>query len=78
MESKMDFSQILYRLKMGSAAERNGWNGKGMFIKAQYPDNGSKNTLPYLWLWTVDGKRVPWLASQTDLFAEDWREVEGK
>ena len=32
--------------------------------------------LPYLYIKTVDGKLVPWLASQTDLLAEDWIEVE--
>jgi Protein of unknown function (DUF2829) len=28
--------------------------------------------LPYLMFCTVDGSFVPWLASQTDLLAEDW------
>lgn len=31
--------------------------------------------LPYLMMKTVDGSFVPWLASQTDLLAEDWVEV---
>ena len=29
-------------------------------------------TLPYLYMRTVQGDLVPWLASQTDLLAEDW------
>lgn len=29
-------------------------------------------TLPYIFITTVQGDRVPWLASQTDLLAEDW------
>lgn len=28
---------------------------------------------PYLMIRTVDGSFAPWLASQGDLFAEDWR-----
>jgi len=28
--------------------------------------------LPYLVMKTVDGSFVPWLASQTDILAEDW------
>ena len=34
-------------------------------------------TLPYLAMWTADGKWLPgWLASQTDMLAEDWEIVE--
>lgn len=31
--------------------------------------------LPYLIMRTVDGTFVPWLASQTDLLAEDWLDI---
>ena len=47
----------------------------------QRPDVHSKMTLPYLYLnYPVDaqntpGARVPWLASQTDILAEDWYEI---
>ncbi|MCY1141369.1 DUF2829 domain-containing protein [Actinoplanes sp. Pm04-4] len=30
---------------------------------------------PYLMMRTVDGDFVPWVASQTDLLAEDWTSV---
>lgn len=33
--------------------------------------------LPYLALRTVSGDVVPWLASQTDLLADDWSEAFG-
>jgi hypothetical protein len=33
-------------------------------------------TLPYLYISTVDGNKVPWLASQTDILALDWQVVE--
>lgn len=32
--------------------------------------------LPYIMMRTVDGSFVPWLASQTDVLAEDWQLVE--
>jgi hypothetical protein len=31
---------------------------------------------PYLMFQTVDGSFVPWVASQSDLLAEDWRIAE--
>lgn len=35
------------------------------------------DTLPYIAMWTADGKWLPgWLASQTDILAEDWMVVE--
>jgi hypothetical protein len=46
-----------------------------MWIALQVPDANSKMGLPYIYMSTVDGKLVPWLASQTDILAEDWREV---
>jgi hypothetical protein len=32
-------------------------------------------TLPYIFIHTVQGDRVPWLASQTDILATDWEEA---
>jgi hypothetical protein len=29
-------------------------------------------TLPFIFISTVQGDLVPWLASQTDLLADDW------
>jgi Protein of unknown function (DUF2829) len=68
----MDFSRALLFVKGGDKIQRKGWNGKGMFVAVQQPDAHSANTLPYLWMRTADGHRVPWLASQTDILAEDW------
>lgn len=51
---------------------RRGWNGPGQFIELQAPDEHSKMTRPYIFITTVQGDRVPWLASQTDLLAQDW------
>lgn len=68
----MDFSDALKEVKEGHAITRSGWNGKGQFVMLQTPDENSKMGLPYLYITTIDGKRVPWLASQTDLLAIDW------
>lgn len=51
---------------------RAGWNGKGMWLALQIPDENSKMSLPYIYMKTADNKMVPWLASQTDLLAIDW------
>lgn len=73
----LSFSTILQHLKAGRAdaptrAARSGWNGKDLFIQLQRPDEHSKMTLPYLYIEYPDGRRCPWLASQTDLLTDDW------
>lgn len=74
----MDFSIALALLKQGHSITREGWNGKGLSLRLQNPDANSKMTLPYVYLeYPVGGvypkgARVPWLASQTDLLANDW------
>ncbi len=74
----MDFGQALQELKRGKKVSRSGWNGKGLWIEMQWPDANSKMTLPYLYInYPTDaantpGARCPWLASQTDVLAEDW------
>jgi hypothetical protein len=75
----MDFGKALDALKGGSRVARSGWNGKGMWLLLQRPDENSKMTLPYVYIEYPaghaaypGGSRVPWLASQTDLLAEDW------
>jgi hypothetical protein len=71
----MDFSVALDELKLGRRVARKGWNGKGMWLELQVPDANSKMTLPYIYMSTAQGDLVPWLASQTDLLAEDWEDV---
>lgn len=68
----MTFSQALYCLKNGKKVSRKNWNGKGMWIALQTPDDHSKMSLPYIYMKTADGHLVPWLASQTDILAGDW------
>jgi hypothetical protein len=68
-----DFSQALILLREGSRLARVNWNGAGMWVALQIPDDHSKMRLPYLYLKTDGGDFVPWVASQTDILAEDWR-----
>ncbi len=72
----MNFGEALEVLKKGYKVSRTGWNGIGMWVsynpteanrlqhlELNYP-MGSK---PY-----PEGAKIPWVPSQTDMFAEDW------
>lgn len=72
----MNFGDAIIALKGGKKVQRIGWNGKGMWLNLQVPDDHSKMTLPYIYMYTVDKNQVPWLASQTDVLSEDWQIVE--
>lgn len=78
----MNFGQAIEALKAGKKVQRDGWNGKGLTLELQMPDAHSKMTLPYIFMRypsdakTTPGAAVPWLASQTDVLAEDWRIVD--
>lgn len=81
----MNFGNAIMHLKVGDEVRRKGWNGKGIFIKAQIPDKHSKMSGPYTYIDTTglhtdnpDAPKVlvPWLPSQTDMFADDWEVVE--
>jgi len=67
-----DFSAALFALKSKLRVYRKGWNGKGMWLALQTPDANSKMKLPYIYMSTATGDLVPWVASQTDLLADDW------
>lgn len=70
-----DFSWALYELKQGNKVCRKGWNGRNMWLCLQVPDENSKMRRPYIYMSPVDGDLVPWVASQSDLLAEDWHSV---
>ena len=75
---KLTFGDALIYLKEGKKVTRSGWNGKGLWLELQTPDENSKMTLPYIFInypsdaKTTPNAKVPWLASQTDMLAEDW------
>lgn len=75
------FGDALEYLKQGHKLARRGWNGTGIFIKLQRPDERSFMSAPYIYIDTTGldtsnpyapRARVPWLASQADMLAEDW------
>jgi hypothetical protein len=87
MEKQMDFSEALQALKDGQKVARNGWNGKGMFLYLVQGSRFAVNRQPLLGIYpegtmidyrshidmkTADNQCVPWVASQTDLLADDW------
>lgn len=81
----MTFGLALEAMKKGYFAQRAGWNGKGLKLGlvgkggAFEISIGEVSTLPYIvMVYPMDsantpGAIVPWLASQTDMLAEDWR-----
>ena len=80
----MSFGHAVELLKGGHRVARAGWNGTGMWLtlvgEGHY-DVGIKTAgdcalLPWIGMKTADNKFVPWLASQTDVLAEDWQIVE--
>lgn len=81
----MNFGQAIDGMRDGLKVRRSGWNGKGIFIELQKPDENSKMTSPYIFIDTTGlqtdnpdapKSRVPWLASQTDMLAVDWEVVD--
>ena len=60
------------QMQNGDRVTRQGWNGPDQYLELQIPDENSKMTLPYIYIKTVQGDLVPWLASQTDILATDW------
>lgn len=69
----MDMGDAIRYMRSGCRLQRDGWNGKNMYLELQMPDKNSKMTLPYIYMYTAQGDLVPWLASQTDILAEDWQ-----
>lgn len=76
----MTFGLAIEALKKGMRVGRAGWNGKGMWL-GLHTEGGSFvreecgteiTYADYIVMKTADNKLVPWLASQTDMLAEDW------
>ena len=84
----MKFSEVLVELENDAIAAREGWNGKNMYIflvkgdavkQAIYERYGDpEKDCPILdvcnaiYMKTADDKLVAWVASQTDMLADDW------
>ena len=84
--NNLTFGLAIEAMKKGFRVSRKGWNGKGMWlvlVPLGYFDVGISKVgdnfegfLPWIGMRTADNKFVPWLASQTDVLAEDWGIVE--
>lgn len=80
----MTFGLAIEALKKGKRVARAGWNGKGLCLELQRPDECSKFTFPYIFMAYPSSDTAPqtydcgraWLVSQTDMLAEDWQIVE--
>ena len=88
----MNFGEALEALKQGKKVAREGWNGKGMWLilvpgtvdinfgdgSAYYRAGLKRGTINrHIDMRTATGEMQPgWLASQTDMLAEDWVIVE--
>lgn len=83
----MNFGAALAALKNKELVTRDGWNGKDMFLYfvpgstfkvnrppllGIYEEGKEIKYLPHIDMKTASGECVPWLASQTDILAEDW------
>lgn len=81
------FSWALRLIKEGERVTRKGWNGKNMWVFLVPGSTFKVNREPLLSILgegtevryhghidmkTADGYIVPWVASQTDLLADDW------
>jgi hypothetical protein len=89
----MTFSDALTCIKAGHKVQREGWNGKGMFVFLVRGSTFTVNRPPLLGIYpegtqvkyhahvdmrTAHGDIVPWLCSQTDLLADDWQVISSK
>lgn len=85
----MSFSLAVCALKEGKKVARKNWNGKEMYLykaitELPYPPlsegkvwkDGVFEKSEFIVMKTADSKLIPWLASQTDLLADDWVVVE--
>ncbi|MES2319993.1 MAG: DUF2829 domain-containing protein [Pseudomonadota bacterium] len=77
--ARLDFGQAIALLKSGKRVARAGWNGKGMWLSMVadwtgniLPESESFKMLPFIAMRTAQADLVPWLASQTDMLADDW------
>ena len=77
--NKHGFEDALAFIKDGEKAYRKGWNGKDMWVRLTKHHRPMSMTtykqLDYIEMKTADDSIVPWLASQTDILANDWEMV---
>jgi hypothetical protein len=63
-----DFGETLLAIKQGLRMRRHHWDPKS-YIALEVTDDRP----PFIYHKTAEGPIVPWVASQSDLLALDWR-----
>lgn len=86
-----DFGAALAHMRDGRKVARAGWNGKGMFcflvagsqftvsrapLNQFYPEGTTVNYRPHIDMKSADGDIGVWVASHSDMLANDWAVVE--
>ena len=86
--TQLSFGGAIEALKEGNKVAREGWNGKGMWLAyvnadswASYVEALTKEPTQvtsgvFIGMKTAKNVFVPWLASQSDMLADDWLIVE--
>ncbi len=84
----MDFGKAIQLMKEGKRVQREGWNGKNQYIELATSisykntkgeiinvehDAIGNNAIAFV---GTSGVQLGWLASQADMLANDWKEVE--
>jgi hypothetical protein len=84
----MNFGLALEELKKGNKVKRSGWNGKDQYIelaervayinsKGELINKGHLNIGNKVIAFIgTSGVQLGWLASQSDMLAEDWQVIE--
>lgn len=70
----MVFGDAFEQVKKGKGMRLPQWSPE-VVIRAQYPDEHSKMTAPYLYVESRFG-RVPWKETMIELFSDNWEVVE--
>ena len=86
LKENVSFGDAIEAAKQGQVIARSGWNGKNMYLFYVHPEQWSyqvkpticnnHSRLPFIAMCTATGAVVPWLASQTDVLANDWTVLE--
>ena len=86
----LSFEQALTSIKTGSKMQREGWNGKGLFVflvngstfvvnraplLGIFPEGTEVNYNPHIDIKNVDGSISTWVPSIGDILANDWQTV---
>ncbi|KKM14978.1 hypothetical protein LCGC14_1700650 [marine sediment metagenome] len=66
----MNFGEAFEQVRNGKGMRLPQWS-EDVVIRAQFPDDNSKMTAPYLYVESRYGM-VPWKETMIELFSQDW------